>query len=83
MQFGPAITQHSSRYVHHIVIYLCDALNHTNVGDSTVCEDAHINIGICRGTGVPIAVWAVGGNVCIYATINYYTMHVISNRCSV
>ena len=63
LQFSPDISLESAPYVHHILIYLCDVLDHTNAGASSECDNAHINIGICRGTGVIIAAWAVGGNV--------------------
>ena len=62
MQISPEISESSTPYVHHILIYLCNKLNHTFVGDSGVCEDTHIAIQTCLGSEV-IAAWAVGGNV--------------------
>ena len=62
MQISPEISKVSAPYVHHILIYLCDRLNHTFVGASGPCEDTHIAIQTCRGSEI-IAAWAVGGNV--------------------
>ena len=53
----------TTRYVHHILVYLCSNLNHTHVGARSECEDVNIDIGLCRGGGIFIAVWAVGGEV--------------------
>ena len=66
VQFGPVIPPATTRYVHHIVVYLCTSLNHTHVGASSECEDVDIDIGLCRGGGIFIAVWAVGGEVSTY-----------------
>ena len=56
------ISEVSSSYVHHIVIYLCAELNDTFVGATGVCVDTHLAIQSCRGSEV-IAAWAVGGTV--------------------
>ena len=53
----------SAQYVHHIVVYLCSDLNHTHVGASAECDNAHIDISLCRFGGTIIAAWAVGGEV--------------------
>ncbi|XP_064399035.1 DBH-like monooxygenase protein 2 homolog [Halichondria panicea] len=59
-KISPEISANSSAYVHHIIIYLCNELNNTFLGDSSVCEDTHIDIRSCRGSEI-IAGWAVGG----------------------
>ena len=56
------IPEVSSPFVHHILVYLCAALNHTFVGASSICLDSHLAIQACRGSEV-IAGWAVGGTV--------------------
>ena len=63
LQFGPVIPSASARYVHHIAVFLCSNLNHTHVGASSECKNAHIDIGLCFGGGTIIAAWAVGGEV--------------------
>ena len=63
MQFGPVVPTATLRYVHHIVVYLCSNLNHTHVGASSECENANLDIALCRGGGTIIAAWAVGGEV--------------------
>ena len=63
MQFGPVIPSSSVRYVHHILVYLCSNLDHTHVGASSECDNANIDIGLCRRGGILIAAWAVGGEV--------------------
>ena len=63
MQFSPVIPESSVRYVHHMLVYLCSNLNHTHVGASSECDNANIDIGLCRGGGTLIAAWAVGGDV--------------------
>ena len=62
LQLSPAITNDSSVYVHHIIVYLCTALDHSHVGSSVECDNAHLNVRQCRG-GTVIATWAVGGTV--------------------
>ena len=62
-QLSPDITSESSQYVHHIVVYLCEALDHSHVGESSECENANLIIQQCRGGGTVIAAWAVGGIV--------------------
>ncbi len=61
-QISPEISTNSSANVHHIIIYLCNELNNTFLGDSAVCEDTHIDIRSCRGSEI-LAAWAVGGEV--------------------
>ena len=56
------ISEVGSPFAHHIIIYLCDELDHTFVGASDVCDDTHLAIRTCR-RGEIIASWAVGGNV--------------------
>lgn len=63
LQFSPAISKNSSRYVHHILIYLCTNLNHTHVGASVECDNANAAISLCWGGGTLIGAWAVGGEV--------------------
>ena len=49
--------------MHHIVVYLCSNLDHTHVGASSECDNANIDVDICRGGGTIMAAWAVGGEV--------------------
>lgn len=59
------ISESTARFVHHIVIYLCSDLDHGSVGDSELCDGTHVDIRLCRLTGVLFAAWAVGGTVCM------------------
>lgn len=43
--------------------YLCTNLDHSHVGDSERCSGSHIDIEICRFSGILFAAWAVGGTV--------------------
>ena len=62
-QFSPSVTEGNEAHVHHLLIYLCDGLNHTHVGQGGDCEDGVANeVAECRG-GTIIAGWAVGGEV--------------------
>ena len=36
------------------------------MGASSPCDDTHIDIRTCKGTGSIIAAWAVGGEVRLY-----------------
>ena len=80
--------------MHHILVYLCSNLNHTHVGASSECDNANIDIGLCRGGGTLIAAWAVGGNVSIdmcmflgaYSNYDYFIDAVgvcVPSRCGV
>lgn len=49
--------------VHHIVVYECDTLNNTHVGESGVCRgEVSDTVSECRG-GLVLAAWAIGGAV--------------------
>ena len=77
VQVGPVIPPATIRYVHHILVYLCSNLNHTHVGASSECDDVNIDIGLCLGGGIIIAVWAVGGEVstlCALLFVNVLTI---------
>ena len=52
--------------MHHIVVYLCSALDHTHVGTGVECTDfsEFTVISLCR-TEVVVTAWAVGGQVSI------------------
>ena len=52
-------------HVHHLLIYLCDGLNHTHVGNGGDCDGDNVanEVSECRG-GTVIAAWAVGAEVC-------------------
>ena len=79
-QLSPDITSESSQYVHHIVVYLCETLDHSHVGESSECENANLIIQQCRGGGTVIAAWAVGGIVSSFVfamCIREYWMHFI------
>ena len=60
---SPVISVDSSPHVHHMLVYLCDGLEHAQVGTGNVCVNAHINIQYCRSGGTLIGGWAVGGTV--------------------
>ncbi len=64
-QYSPVIDESSASFVHHIVVYLCSNLDNSSVGDSEICDGTHIDIRLCRFTGVLFAAWAVGGTVWI------------------
>ena len=72
LQFSPEISSESG-YVHHVLLYICAALNHTFVGASGVCDDTHLAIQSCRGSEV-IAGWAVGGTVSLFHTMPVTTI---------
>ena len=63
LQFSPALSDSSGSYVHHVVMFLCTNLDHGHVGTSEACIGTGMDIGLCRNTGVIIAVWALGGPV--------------------
>ena len=65
LQFSPVIAESTAPFVHHIVTYLCSSLDSSSVGDNELCDGTHIDIQLCRFTGVLFAAWAVGGTVCI------------------
>jgi hypothetical protein len=46
-----------------MVTYLCSNLARNSVGDGELCDGTHIDIRLCRFTGVLFAAWAVGGSV--------------------
>ena len=51
-------------FVHHMVLYLCDNLNHSHVGTSENCLGTNIeSVTVCRYTGILFAAWGVGGPV--------------------
>ena len=59
------MTEGNDAHVHHLLIYLCEGLNDTHVGNGGDCEGNVANeVAECRG-GTIIAAWAVGGEVCL------------------
>ena len=48
--------------MHHMLIYLCESLNHTVVGQGAVCDSAHVDIRECQ-EDIIIGAWAIGGAV--------------------
>ena len=49
--------------MHHLLVYLCDDLNHTHVGVGGECDDDVADeVEECRA-GTVIAAWPVGGEV--------------------
>ena len=53
-------------HVHHLLIYLCNTINDTHVGNGGDCDgDVADEVEECRG-GILIAAWAVGGEVSSY-----------------
>lgn len=57
------IPESSAPFVHHILVYLCTNLDNSSVGDSERCDGTHVDIQLCRSTGILFAAWAVGGTV--------------------
>lgn len=69
MQYSPIISPNDFQYVHHILAYLCDSLDETDVGASDSCGGAvSSSVRQCLG-GEIIAGWAVGGNVSSRASL--------------
>ena len=63
MQYSPRITPNEFQYVHHMLIYLCESFNETEVGRSAPCFGmTGSSVSECR-QGSLIAGWAVGGTV--------------------
>jgi hypothetical protein len=63
LQYSPVISPNDFQYVHHLLIYLCDNLEATDVGASAPCGgEVGATVSSCL-TGELIAAWAVGGNV--------------------
>ena len=63
LQYSPIISPNEFQYVHHMLIYLCDSLEATDVGASAPCGGAvGASVSQCL-SGELIAAWAVGGNV--------------------
>ena len=63
LQYSPIISPNEFQYVHHLLIYLCDNLEATDVGVSAPCGGAvAATVSQCL-SGELIAAWAVGGNV--------------------
>ena len=57
------MTEGNEAHIHHLLIYLCDGLNHTHVGNGGDCDNNVANeVAECRG-GTIIAAWAVGAEV--------------------
>ena len=60
---SPRVTQGNEARVHHLLVYLCDGLNHAHVGNGGECEEGVANeVAECR-FGTLIASWAVGSEV--------------------
>ena len=63
LQFSPVVTEGNEAHVHHLLVYVCDSINDTHLGNGGVCEDGVPEaVAACRN-GVIIAAWAVGGEV--------------------
>ena len=62
-QYSPIISPNEFQYVHHLLIYLCNNLEATDIGASAPCGGAvSATVSQCL-SGELIAAWAVGGNV--------------------
>ncbi|CAI8042462.1 DBH-like monooxygenase protein 1 homolog, partial [Geodia barretti] len=65
-KFGPVVTEGNEAHVHHLLIYLCEGVNDTHVGNGGECEDGVPEaVSACR-SGILVAAWAVGGEVFVY-----------------
>ncbi len=62
LQSSPVISEGSSLYAHHMLVYLCMSVTDLDVGSSSVCDSAGINVSSCRRESL-LGVWAVGGTV--------------------
>ena len=61
-QMSPVMSESSSQFVHHLLIYLCTDLDHL-VGRSGSCRGDEIDLTLCLGAAVILGGWAVGGTV--------------------
>ena len=62
-QIDPVVTEGNEAHVHHLLVYLCDGINETHVGNGGECEEGVPEaVAACR-QGTLIAGWAVGGEV--------------------
>ena len=59
IQFSPLITASNKAYVHHMLVYMCDGLQESDLGPGGECSD--INNGCF--TEFLIAAWTIGGSV--------------------
>ncbi|CAI8042458.1 DBH-like monooxygenase protein 1 homolog [Geodia barretti] len=65
-KFSPVVTEGNEAHVHHLLVYVCDSINDTHLGNGGVCEDGVPEaVAACRN-GVIIAAWAVGGETFVY-----------------
>ena len=63
LQNSPRISPNEFQYVHHMLVFLCDSLEATDIGASAPCSGVEgANLSRCL-SGELIAVWSVGGNV--------------------
>ena len=69
-QFGPVLTEGNEAYVHHLLIYQCNGLIDTHVGNSGECHEMAGEIQACRG-GIIVALWVTGLEVSHYAILNW------------
>ncbi|CAI8042465.1 DBH-like monooxygenase protein 1 homolog, partial [Geodia barretti] len=65
-KFSPRVTKGNDAHVHHLLVYLCDSLNETHVGNGGSCRDGVANEVVECRSGVLIAAWAVGGETFVY-----------------
>ena len=61
IQFSPKLTPHDREYVHHMLVYICDSLNETDIGNGANCDDVTESVDDCKVQ--LISAWAVGGEV--------------------
>ena len=55
------MTEGNEAHVHHLLIYVCEGVNETHLGNGGDCDgDVAQEVRDCRG-GVLFAAWAVGG----------------------
>ena len=65
------MTEGNDAHVHHLLIYLCDGVNDTHVGNGGECDEGVPEaVSACRG-GTLIAAWAVGGEVSSQSLLVY------------
>ena len=57
------MTEGNEAHVHHLLIYLCEGVNETHLGNGGDCDgDIAEEVQDCRG-GLLFAAWGVGGEV--------------------
>ena len=63
------MTVGNEAHVHHLLVYVCEGINETHVGNGGVCEEGVPEaVSACR-SGTVVAAWAVGGEVIVQSQL--------------